>query len=119
MAKTFEKIYDILTLKNHPFLKRGAPMVAIFGVSYYGFTHMTSTMVNQRSARKNMMSFEDAEKQFGLTLKPKEERNLPGRCRLIGRLLNTTQPRMFLLTSVKFLLPLQEFNNPAFPPTAR
>ena len=53
-------------------------MAAILGVGYYGMSFMTDTMMKHRSARKNMMTFEAAEKKFGLNLKPKEERNIPG-----------------------------------------
>ena len=79
MAKaTFESVRDALTLKNYPFLKRGLPMVAIFGAAYYGMSYMTDTMMKHRSARKNILTFEEAERQFGLKLKPKDERKLPG-----------------------------------------
>ena len=53
-------------------------MVAILGVGYYGMSFMTDTMMKHRSARKNMMNFKEAERQLGLNLKPKEERNIPG-----------------------------------------
>ena len=58
--------------------KKALPMVAIMGVGYYGMTFMTDTMMKHRSARKHIMTFEEAEQKYGLKLKPKAERNIPG-----------------------------------------
>lgn len=52
-------------------------MLAIFGVGYYGLSFMTDTMMKHRSARRNILTFDEAEKKYGLLLKPKEERKLP------------------------------------------
>jgi len=55
------------------FVSQAAPAFAILGASYYGMTFFTTTMVEHRSARKNLMSYEEAEQKFGVSLAPKEE----------------------------------------------
>ena len=73
-----ESVMEVLTLKKYPLIRKGLPMLAIFGVGYYGLSFMTDTMMKHRSARKNIISFDEAEKKYGILLKPKEERKLPG-----------------------------------------
>ena len=76
--KTLQRIKDIVTLKNNRLLRGALPFITCMGLGYYGLTFMTDVMVKRRSARKGIMSFEEAEKKFGLNLRPKEERNKPG-----------------------------------------
>ena len=76
--KTLQRLKDIVTLKNNRLLRGAFPFITMMGLGYYGLTFMTDVMVKRRSARKGIMSYEEAEKEFGLNLKPKEERNKPG-----------------------------------------
>ena len=74
IMEIFGKLKNTLSLKKYPFLQKAMPMVAFCGLSSFGLSFLTQTMVEKRSARKNIMSYKEAEEKLGISMVSKEER---------------------------------------------